>query len=99
MRERNAGEALHLARLAALGLVLGAAGGALFCALHGGTTYHRAIAYGWWIAAAICLVLMPIAGSKGIYRRTSLPLLEGWVFVGAAVVLSVAGALLDTVAD
>jgi hypothetical protein len=82
-----------------LGALAGAIGGALFCALHGGTTYHRSIAYGWWVAAAACLVLMPVAGSKGIYRRTSLPLLEGWVFVAAAVVLSIAGAVLDTFAD
>jgi hypothetical protein len=41
---------------------------------------------------------MPLAGSKRIYRRTSLPLIEGWQFVGAAVVLSIAGALLDAVA-
>lgn len=39
---------------------------------------------------------MPLAGSKRIYKRTTLPLVEGWVFVTAAVVLSVAGALLDT---
>jgi hypothetical protein len=75
--------------------VLGAIGGALFCAVHGDTTYHRSIAYGWWIAAAAILLAMPLAGSKRVYRRTTLPLIEGWEFVGAAVVLSVAGALLD----
>jgi len=64
--------------------------------VHGDTTYHRAIAYGWWAAAAAILLLMPLAGSKGIYRRTSLPLVEGWVFVSAAAALCVAGALLDT---
>ena len=72
-------------------------GGALFEALHGGTTYHRAIAYAWWIAAALLLLLIPVAGSKAIYRRTNVAVPEGWVFGGAAVALTVAGALLDTI--
>ena len=80
-----------------MGLVVGGLAGALFCAIHGGTTYHRAIAYGWWIAAAVLLVLMPVAGSKWLYRRTHATLPEGPSFVGAAVALCVAGAVLDTV--
>jgi hypothetical protein len=40
-------------------------------------------------------VLTPLAGSKAFYRRTNLPLLESWVFVGAAAALCVAGAALD----
>jgi hypothetical protein len=67
----------------------------LFCALHGGTTYHRSVAYGLWIAAALLLLAMPLAGSRRFYRRTSLPLIEGWVFVTAAIVLTVAGAAID----
>jgi hypothetical protein len=74
---------------------VGAAGGAIFQALAGGSSYHRAVAYGLWFAAALCLVLMPLAGSKAIYRRTSLPLLDSWVFVGAATALCVAGAAID----
>ena len=38
---------------------------------------------------------MPIAGSKAIYRRTNVAVPEGWMFVGAAVALTVAGAVLD----
>jgi hypothetical protein len=38
---------------------------------------------------------MPIAGSKQLYKRTSLSMPEGSTFVIAAIVLTVAGALLD----
>ena len=48
-----------------------------------------------WGLAAACMLLMPIAGSKRIYRRTNLPLIEGWMFLSAAAVLCVAGALVD----
>jgi hypothetical protein len=44
-------------------------------------------------------VLAPLAGSKALYRRTSLPLLESWVFVGAAAALCVAGAAIDAAAS
>ena len=58
-----------------------------------GTT--RSIAYGFWFAAAALLVLMAVAGRKWLWRRTTLPVPEGWVFVTAAVVLTVAGAGID----
>jgi hypothetical protein len=93
----NGGEAIQLARLVAIGAVVGAAGGVLFCAIHGNTTYHRAIAYGLWVAAAGILLAMPLVGSKRFYRATNLPLVEGWVFVGAATTLTVLGALIDAV--
>jgi hypothetical protein len=41
------------------------------------------------------MLLMPIAGSKRFYRRTNLPLVEGWMFLGVAIVLCVIGALVD----
>jgi len=66
--------------------------------VHGATTYHRSVAYGLWIAAAVCLVVVPLAGSRTLYRRTSLPLLESWVFVGAAAALCIVGAAIDAVA-
>jgi hypothetical protein len=75
--------------------VPGVLGGVIFWSAHGDTTATRAIAYGLWFAAAVMLVLMGIAGRKVIWRRTNLPVLEGWVFVAAAVVLTVAGALID----
>jgi len=40
---------------------------------------------------------MPIAGSKWLYRRTHTTLPEGPSFVGAALALCLAGAVLDTV--
>lgn len=41
------------------------------------------------------MLLMPIAGSKRFYRRTNLPLVEGWMFLAAAAALCVLGALVD----
>jgi hypothetical protein len=40
-------------------------------------------------------VLMAIAGRKVVWRRTNLPVLEGWVFIAAAVALTVTGAVID----
>ena len=48
-----------------------------------------------WGLAALCMLLMPIAGSKRFYRRTTLPLVEGWMFLAAAAGLCIAGALVD----
>ena len=87
-------EAAHLARLVAVAGALGVLGGVLYAAA-GRETYQVAIAYGLWVAAAACLVALPIAGSKQVYARTNLPLIEGWIFVVAAIVLSVAGAVVD----
>jgi hypothetical protein len=38
---------------------------------------------------------MAVAGRKWLWRRTTLPVPEGWVFVTAAVVLTVVGAGID----
>jgi hypothetical protein len=81
--------------LSLAGAVPGALGGVVFWAAHGDTTLTRSIAYGLWFAAAIMLALMIFAGRRVVWRRTSLPVLEGWVFVTAAVVLTVAGAGID----
>jgi hypothetical protein len=48
-----------------------------------------------WGLAAVCMLLMPIAGSKRFYRRTNLPLIEGWMFLSAAAILCVLGAIVD----
>ncbi len=77
--------------------VLATVGGALFDVVHGGTTLSRSIAYGFWIAAAVALVLMAGAGSKRLARRFDLPFIEGWLFVIAAVVLTAVGMLVDVV--
>jgi hypothetical protein len=41
------------------------------------------------------MLLMPVAGSKRFYRRTNLPLVDGWVFLAVAAGLCIAGALVD----
>jgi uncharacterized membrane protein (UPF0136 family) len=83
-----------LAALTLAGVVLGAAVGALYAAA-AGTSLHRAVAYGIYAAAAVVLVLAPISSLKLIYRRTSLPLVEGWIFVGSALALCAVGAAID----
>jgi len=85
----------EVAALSLVGAAAGAVGGLVFWAVHGETTPERAIAYGLWIAATLCLALMIVVGRKLIWRRTSLPVLESWVWVGAALVLTLAGAAID----
>jgi hypothetical protein len=84
-----------VARVTIAGAILAIAGGAIFWAIHGGTTATRAIAYGFWFAAAACIVLIAVAGNKLLWRRTKLNLPEGWVFGTSAVVLTLAGAAID----
>jgi hypothetical protein len=86
----------QVAALSLVGAAAGAIGGLVFWAAHGDTTVARAVAYGFWFAAAALLVLMIVAGRKLVWRRTSLPVPEGWVWVAAAVVLTVAGAAIDS---
>ena len=71
-------------------------GGVLFQVVHGGTTVTRAIAYALWFAAALALLAMLPAGSKRVWRSASLPPTEGWWFVTAATLLTVAGAIVDS---
>ena len=87
----------ELAALSLAGAVCGVLGGVIFWAIHGGTLLTRSIAYGLWFAATVILVLTVIAGRKLIWRRTSLPVPEGWVFVAAAIVLTAAGAAIDAI--
>ena len=82
--------------LSLVGAVTATLGGIVFWAIHGDTTLTRSIAYGFWFAAAALLALMAVAGRKWLWRRTSLPLPEGWVFVTSAVLLTVLGAAIDT---
>jgi len=82
--------------LSLVGSVTATLGGIVFWAIHGDTTLTRSIAYGFWFAAAALLALMAVAGRKWLWRRTSLPLPEGWVFVTSAVLLTVLGAAIDT---
>ena len=87
--------AVRLFVLACLGVAAAATlGGVLFAEIHGGTTVSRAVAYGFWFAAALTLVAIPVAGSRALARR-GLPPVDGWVFVSAAVLLTVVGAVVD----
>ena len=89
----------EIAALSLAGAVCAAVGGAIFRGVHGGTPLALAIAYGCWFAATIVLVLAAVSGRKVIWRRTSLPVPEGWVFVSSAVVLTAAGAALDAIGN
>ena len=82
--------------LSLVGAVPAMVGGVVFWAIHGDTTLTRSSAYGCWFAAAGLLALMAVAGRKWLWRRTSLPLPESWVFVTSAVLLTVLGAAIDT---
>jgi hypothetical protein len=84
-----------VAALSLAGAVPGVVGGVVFWALHGDTTATRSIAYGLWFAAAVMLALMVVAGRRVVWRRTSFPIVESWVFVTAAVVLTALGAGVD----
>ena len=72
-----------------------AVGGAIFWAIEGSSTLTRSIAYGCWIAAALSIVLALVSGQRLIWRRTNLPVLEGWVLYSTAVVLTAVGAVID----
>ena len=67
--------------------------GGLFDAVHGGTTLTRSIAYAFWFAAAFCLVLMALGGTRLAWRKLDLP--ETWVFFAASALLTVTGAAID----
>jgi hypothetical protein len=84
-----AGACLALAAIAVVA-------GVIFQAVHGGTTVTRAIAYALWFAAALALLAMVPAGNKRIWRSGALPPTEGWWFVTAATLLTVAGAIVDS---
>jgi hypothetical protein len=87
----------HVAVLSLAGAVCAVVGGAIFRAAHGGAPLTRSIAYGCWFAAAVVLLLAVVAGQKVVWRRTNLPVPEGWVFVSSAVVLTALGAAIDAV--
>jgi hypothetical protein len=90
--------------LRSVGLFLGAClavaavatiGGVLFQVVRGGTTVPRSVAYGLWIAAALALAAMLPAGSRRLWRSSSLPPLERWWFGVAATLLTLTGVLVD----
>ena len=84
-----------VAVLTAAGAAAALVGGLAFWAAHGETALSRDIAYGFWFAAAIVLVAMLLAGTKQVWRRTSIRIPESWVFSSSAVALTVIGVLVD----
>lgn len=56
-----------------------------------------AIAYLFWGAAVLCLLAIPITGSRVFYSRTNLPVVEGWKLVAAATGLCIIGAFFDLI--
>jgi hypothetical protein len=84
-----------VATLALIGAVPATIGGIVFWAIHGGTPLTRSIAYGFWFAAAGCLVLMLVTGRKLVWRSLPVAAWEGWVFTSAAILLTAVGAVVD----
>jgi hypothetical protein len=85
-----------IAAITLVGTVPALLGGVVFWAAHSQTPLSRSIAYGFWFAAAACLVLMLVTGNKRVWRALPIAAYEGWVFTGAAVVLTAVGAVVDT---
>jgi len=75
--------------------ILATIGGALFDAIHGGTTLTRSIAYGFWVAGALALVLMVLSSSRRLARALNAPFVEGWLFFSASVLLTAVGVVVD----
>jgi len=69
-------------------------GGLVLYAFRGGTTVTRAIATGYWVAAAVVLFLSPVWNHR-LLRRRGLRPIDGWAFVGASVGLTCIGAVID----
>ena len=76
----------------ALGALLG---GVVFWAVHDRTAFARDLAYGFWVASAVVLVLMLVGSTGAAWRRTSIRIPESWVFTCAAVALAMIGIAVD----
>ena len=74
-------------------------GGLIVWALSSGILLERALAYGFWFAAAFMLLLMAVATRRLVWRRTRVPVPEGWIFVTAAGALTAIGVVIDVVAS
>jgi hypothetical protein len=85
----------EVAVLSLVGTVCGVVGGALFRLANGGPALTRSIGYGCWLAATVLLVLTVVAAQKVVWRRTNLPVPEGWMFVAAAIAVTAVGAVVD----
>jgi hypothetical protein len=83
------------ATLTLAGAVPAAIGGALFWAAAGGTRATRALAYGFWFAAAALLLAMIVSAQRIVWKRAPVTPPEGWTFVTAAIALTAVGIAID----
>ena len=81
--------------LSVAGAVPAVVGGLVYWGVDGGTKVMHAIASGLWFAAAVLFLGMLATTSKSLWRRTTIAVPEGWMFLSAAVVLTVLGAAID----
>jgi hypothetical protein len=84
-----------VAVLSVAGAVPAVLGGLVYWGADGGTKFMHAIASGLWFAAAVLFLGMFVATSKTLWSRTAIAVPEGWMFLSAAVVLTVLGAAFD----
>jgi hypothetical protein len=70
-------------------------GGVIFWEVHGGTLLTRSVAYGFWFAAVAVLLAMAVSGQRLVWRRLPVTPPEGWVFLSAAIALTVIGVAID----
>ena len=87
------------ATLSAAGSVVALVGGIIVWAVSSGTRFERAVAYGFWFTAAFVLLLMVLAGRRFVWRRTAMPVPEGWTFLTAAGALTAIGIVIDVTAS
>jgi hypothetical protein len=83
------------ATLTLAGAVPAALGGIVYWAAVGGTRATRAVAYGFWFAAAVLLLAMVLAAQRVVWQRTPVTPPEGWAFVTAAIALTAIGMAID----
>ena len=81
--------------LSVAGAVPAVLGGVVFWGVAGGTSIGHAVASGLWVAAAVLFLGMLTTSSKSLWRRTTFAIPEGWMFLSAAVVLTVLGVAID----
>jgi hypothetical protein len=84
-----------VAALSVAGAFLAVLGGVIYRVVDGGTSITHAIASGLWFAAAVLFLGMLVTTSKSLWRRTTIAMPEGWMFLSAAVVLTALGAAID----
>jgi FtsH-binding integral membrane protein len=85
----------EVAALSLAGTACGVVGGGVFWLANGSPALTRSIGYGCWLAATVLLVLTAVAAQKVVWRRTSLPVPEGWMLVTAAIAVTAVGAVVD----